>query len=338
MNLHTAAPEWTGRTDGTGPEHRRWHSTVTPWFSSDGALERSGPDSTAQPKLELNPEAGIVLVGFSSDEGVRRNQGRVGAAEGPAALRQALGGLALHSDVSIYDAGTVTVADEDLEGGQDALASQVEAIVAAGHTAVVLGGGHETAFASHLGLYRALRPAKVAVINIDAHFDLRQAERPTSGTPFLQIAQLEGDALQYTVLGISRPNNTAALFHTADRLGVTYVEDTAFEAITPAEAATLVTQAAADAEVVHLSIDLDVLPAAVAPGVSAPAGYGVSLSHVRAMVAAAAQTGKLALVDVVELNPRFDVDGRTARAAARLISEVVSNLKPRAGLHDRSAT
>ena len=75
---------------------------------------------------------------------------------------------------------------------------------------------------------------------------------------------------------------------------------------------------------IHLSIDLDVLPAAVAPGVSAPAGLGVDLPLIHAICVALAATGKLRLVDVVELNPTYDVDGRTARVAARLINDIVT--------------
>jgi formiminoglutamase len=80
---------------------------------------------------------------------------------------------------------------------------------------------------------------------------------------------------------------------------------------------------AAELDVLYLTIDLDVLPAAVAPGVSAPAAYGVPLPLIAAAVRAAAGSGKLALLDVVELNPHLDVDGRTARSAARLIDEAV---------------
>ena len=42
------------------------------------------------------------------------------------------------------------------------------------------------------------------------------------------------------------------------------------------------------------------------------------------MAVAIARTGKLALVDVVELNPTFDIDNRTAKAAARLIDDIVT--------------
>jgi formiminoglutamase len=79
----------------------------------------------------------------------------------------------------------------------------------------------------------------------------------------------------------------------------------------------------AQLDVLYLTIDLDVLPAAVAPGVSAPAAHGVPLPLIAAAVRAAAATGKLALLDVVELNPSLDVDSRTARAAARLIDDAV---------------
>lgn len=78
---------------------------------------------------------------------------------------------------------------------------------------------------------------------------------------------------------------------------------------------------------IHLSIDLDVLPAAVAPGVSAPASFGVEFALLRAMVSAVAATGRVALLDVVELNPAFDVDNRTAKAAARLINDAVMAAK-----------
>lgn len=186
----------------------------------------------------------------------------------------------------------------------------------------MLGGGHETSFASGRGLAR-VRPA--AIVNLDAHFDLRIADRPTSGTPFWQLADVYSDDFDYSVLGISRPNNTKVLFDTARDLGVKVVLDEELAALSAQDAAARAVELVADAESIHLSIDLDVLPAAVAPpGVSAPAGLGVPLLHIHAIVRALAATGKLALVDVAELNPpRFDIDGRTAKAAARLIDSIV---------------
>ncbi len=100
--------------------------------------------------------------------------------------------------------------------------------------------------------------------------------------------------------------------------------------------ARFVTGFAVGLDVLYLTIDLDVLPAAVAPGVSAPAALGVPAPLVVAAVRAAAATGKLALLDVVELNPALDPDGRTARTAARLISEAVQIVGSGGGLEDGS--
>lgn len=300
-HTHFDASAWAGRDDGPGPEHRRWHSVVSSPAAAPGA----------------------AVLGFASDEGVRRNGGRPGTVEGPDHIRRALSSLAVHDELPRYDAGTVAVADTDLESGHEVLSDQVAQLVAAGHLAVVLGGGHETSFGSHRGLRRVVGES-VAIINLDAHFDLRQEEQPTSGTPFRQIAELAGESFSYCVLGVSRPNNTAALFDTADRLGVRYRTDDELALAGVAETAELARALARGHDHVHLSIDLDVLPAGVAPGVSAPAAVGMALAQVRAVTQALAASGKLRLLDVVELNPRYDVDGRTAKVAARLVDDAVS--------------
>ncbi|GGC80595.1 formimidoylglutamase [Tersicoccus solisilvae] len=309
-----AAPfAWSGRTDGTGPEHRRWHQAVT-----------TGSDTA---------DAGVALVGFASDEGVRRNQGRPGAAAGPDALRRALAPLALHTDVPIVDTGTVTVEGQDLETAQHRLGDHVARALDAHELVIVLGGGHETAWGSYQGRVRSARlggteraDRRTGVLNLDAHFDLRAAPAPSSGTPFRQMADADraaGRGFRYTVLGISEASNTAALFATADELGVRYLTDEQCTPSTLPDVLAVVDEVLADVDDLHLSIDLDVLPAAVAPGVSAPAGYGVPLEVVHAVCRRVAASGKLALVDVVELLPALDVDQRTARTAARLITTLV---------------
>lgn len=301
---------WSGRTDGGTPEHLRWHQKVRPESGDQGS-------ATEGPAVEL--------IGFSCDEGVRRNKGRVGASEGPDALRGALAPLAMHTNFGIHDAGTVVVPDRNLEDGQDTLGHQVARLLDTGNPVVVLGGGHDTAWGSYLGRTRSnrLRDKRVGVLNLDAHFDLRQADEPSSGTPFLQMARADQEAgrtFDYTVLGISEPNNTGVLFRTADELGVEFLTDEQCQPRHLDAVLEVVDRLMKRVDAIHLSIDLDVLPAAVAPGVSAPAGYGVPLETIQAVCHRVARSGKLVLVDVVELLPRMDVDGRTARAAARLIT------------------
>lgn len=316
--------EWSGRTDGEGPAHRRFFHTVTR-SGFRGSLRGSSvapqdAASLAPQPAKVRPD--VALIGFASDEGVRRNKGRVGAAQGPGALRAALGSLAVHEDLVVVDHGDVSVQDGDLEGGHRRLGDAVAAAGADGALTVVLGGGHETAYGSHLGL--GPRP-RMGVLNLDAHFDLREADVPTSGTPFLQIArerQAAGVEMQYAVVGISRTSNTGVLFETARSIGARWLLDDDSQEVEPTRE--FVEAFLADLDEVYLTIDLDVLPAAVAPGVSAPAALGVPPFVVQAVCDAVVDSGKLVHLDVTELNPSLDVDQRTAKVAARLIHRVIT--------------
>lgn len=312
MNVHipvsTPPPTWSGRVDGSTSEHLRWHQVVTPF---DPATE---PGAT-------------VLLGFASDEGVARNKGRRGAAGGPDALRSALSSMALPHPIRAYDAGTIAVVDDRLEAGQEALAAAVGAVVDAGHFPVVLGGGHEMAYGTYLGLARsALRTSdrRIGILNVDAHFDLRPDPVASSGTPFRQVLEREraaGTAVQYSVIGIAQPSNTTALFDTARRLGVRYLSDD--DSLDRAAVRAFVLESLAGVDLVYLTIDLDALPAAVAPGVSAPAAFGIPVETVQFICDTVSASGKLAVCDVAELNPVYDIDQRTARTAARLIHRLV---------------
>jgi len=301
---------WTGRFDGEGSQHRRWWQAITP-HTPEAAAAASRP---------------AVVLGFCSDAGVLRNKGRVGAAAAPAAIRGALGPLAFHLDRDVFDAGDVVVEDDSLERGHERAGRAISGLLDAGNLTVVLGGGHETAYASYLGVAGsdAVHGKRLGVLNLDAHFDLRDEPVPSSGTPFLQMAKAEaaaGRELQYAVVGISEPNNTRVLFDTADRLGVKYLLD---ELCAPEAVETFVADFLAGIDVLYLTIDLDVMPASVAPGVSAPAAYGVPLPVISAICRQVAASGKLLHLDVAELNPQFDIDNRTAKVAARLVNTLLA--------------
>jgi formiminoglutamase len=310
---------WTGRVDAEdGEAGRRWHQAVSP--------------------LDVRP--GVALLGFASDAGVIRNRGRPGAAEGPAALRRMLANLAWHggADARLYDAGDVACEGDRLEAAQSAYAERLAGLLRAGHFPVGLGGGHEIAWATYQGIAQALagdaRLERLGIVNFDAHLDLRTPAEPgrgTSGTPFLQIAEARAAAglpFRYFCLGASPAANTPALFDRAERLGVEIVPDVdANSAATDAALARFV----ADSSAVYLTFCLDVLPPAVAPGVSAPAGLGVALHRAVALLRAVLGAcghgrpgSRLLAADVAELNPRHDPDGRTARTAARLVYELAA--------------
>jgi len=298
---------WQGRQDPEDGELAlRWHDKVQPWTA--GAQEA----------------AGVVLFGFACDEGVRRNKGRIGAAGAPLVVRKLLANTAWHLSRPVYDGGDVSCPDGDLDAAHGRLAERVAAALNLGHFPLVLGGGHEVAFGSWSGLNRHLGGSgKIGIINFDAHFDLRmKLELASSGTPFFQIAEqcaAEGTPFHYACLGVAETANTQALFARADELGVWYVKDEAMNERALPTLQSGLDAFIADCDHLYLTIDLDVLPGAVMPGVSAPAARGVELAVIEPLIAHIRASGKLRLADLAEYNPTLDQDNRSARVAARLV-------------------
>lgn len=308
---------WKGRIDeAEGPAGRRWHQVVQP-LSADAAQ-------------------GVVLTGFACDAGVHRNHGRPGARKGPAAIRAMLSNMPVNQCDRIYDAGDVVTqaigAHDGLEQAQDELSEHLAGVLNRGHLPITLGGGHEIAFGSFEGLARYLAShedaaPRVGIINLDAHFDLRQAEHASSGTPFRQIAEnceRRGWAFNYCCLGVSQFANTQALFDRAASLGVEWLLDEEM-GINDRTAVLLRLDAFLHSvDHVYFTICLDVLPAYIAPGVSAPAARGVPLEVVEALADHVAASGKMRLADIAELNPEYDIDNRSARVAARLVARIAN--------------
>lgn len=315
MTIETGAVDmslWQGRRDPE-PNSLRWHQCV----------QSVGSTTTA----------GAALLGFASDAGVTRNHGRPGAAAGPAAIRRALANLAWHRQGPVYDAGDIVCEGDALEDAQWRLGERVATLLDAGHLPVVLGGGHEVAFGSWQGLARHLEPGGrapfVGIVNLDAHFDLRNpAHVHSSGTPFAQIAEqcaARAWPFRYACLGVSRASNTRALFTRAAELGVLIREDREFSVATLDAILRDLGCFIAACDHLYLTVDLDVLPAAEAPGVSAPAARGVPLALLEPIVETVRDSGKLRLAELAELSPRHDIDHRTARVAARLVHQLTLN-------------
>ncbi|HEU4699463.1 MAG TPA: formimidoylglutamase [Gemmatimonadales bacterium] len=274
----------------------------------------------------------VVIVGFPSDEGVRRNGGRPGAADAPQPIRRALGRLT--PDARCWEAmaelfeRTLDLGDleltGDLERDQATLAAVLAPHLRAGAFAIVLGGGHETAyghFLAHAGLGRTL-----SLLNWDAHADVRPLRdgRGHSGSPFRQALDHPSRACRsYTVVGLQpqaladahlaflRARGCRPVWRsrvTLERVGSFYDE-----LVAPA----------------LVSFDLDAVDQAFAPGVSAPCTGGFGVDVWREAAYHAGRSAAVVGCDIVELNPRHDRDDQTARLAALTVWEVVRGMAER---------
>jgi formiminoglutamase len=263
--------------------------------------------------------ATVALVGCPQDEGVRRNKGRPGAAAGPAEIRRALYRMTPNGlgSVQLFDAGD-TIPQATLEETHAAHERAVAQLLADGKRVIVLGGGNDISYPDCAAL--AKRAGEVVAFNIDAHLDVRPDTPRNSGTPYRQLLDeglLKGP--RFFELG-SQPFCNAA--DHAQYLKEKKARVVGLDELRARGAARVVRRALREndqAKAVFWGFDLDVVNAAEAPGVSAPNPLGLSGTELCELAALAGADPRTRIVEFSEMNPAFDLDGRTARLAAAAI-------------------
>lgn len=320
-------------------------STLPAGPRSHGKLRRDDPRMASRMvglDAAIDPlQVRAILLGVADDRGVRINGGRYGAAAGPARFRDYFSRLPAPPPFvpgSVLSAGDLVGAETTAET-HSRLAEIVQVLRSrfAAARLVVVGGGHDHAYGEVLGLARWLgeqRPAaRLAVLNVDAHADVRpHTGEPHSGTPFRRLlldpaARLHGSS--FVAWGLQRAANAAAHLQFLEGQGARSVfwdEIPDGDGAAGAALTAVLAGLGASHDAVALSVDLDALPQAAAPGVSAPAAVGLAPGGI---VRAAARLGALPCatqLGIYELNPRFDVDGATARMAARIAWSYLTGL------------
>ncbi len=243
-----------------------------------------------------------------------------GAAAGPALIRRELASDAgngvsealidLRAPGALADAG-----DVDFAGTGDPTASitdAVAAVLARGGCPISLGGDHSITFP----IVRAVRARwpKLTILQFDAHpdlYDLFDGDRLSHACPFARI--MEGELADRLVqVGIRAMN--AHQRAQADRFEVDVIDMRAWTA-------------GARPRVhgpVYVSVDIDGVDPAFAPGVSHREPGGLSVREVLSVI----QTveGPLVGADVVEFNPSRDVGDLTSHVCAKLVRELASRM------------
>jgi arginase len=239
-----------------------------------------------------------------------------GPAEGPAAIRAALhcGAANLSSESGVdfgthgllVDAGDVAI----IEGADcyDAIRAAAGGELASGRRLLSLGGDHSITSAL-VAAHEEVFP-QLSILHFDAHPDLYDEfddNRSSHASPFARIME-RGHVRQLVQVGIRTLN--AHQREQAQRFGVAVhgMDDFDPKAI------------ALPRGPVYLSFDLDALDPAYAPGVSHHEPGGLSVRDVLNIIRRV--EGPIVGADIVELNPRRDVNGVTAMVAAKLLREI----------------
>jgi formiminoglutamase len=313
MNLHQnpSPSQWTGRNSNL---LEYWHQVIQ-------TLPNLAFEASAAKK--------VGLMGYPGEEGVRRNQGRLGTGEGPAAIRKVLGTLAYHlpENLPILDYGDIFTWEGDLEASHQAITDLTYQLLKSNHFPVWLGGGHDLAFAHGSGVLQFAQETgkKLGIVNLDAHFDLRPLVdgKGHSGSPFFQLANNYPSQFHYLALGIQRAANPKSLFQAAEKLNTKFLVMEDFRLQRWEYIEEQISWFLDQVDALYLSVDLDGFSSAFAPGVSAPSPMGFDPEVAFKVFDLFGKSKKLISLDVVELNPTYDQDQATARLAARCVEYIL---------------
>lgn len=313
-------------TDNIGPVD----ASVNPRYSGIATFARL-------PRIEDVPRADIAVVGIPFDSGVSY---RPGTRFGPSHVRESSRLLRPYNpaqDVSpfqlaqVVDAGDIPVnpfdlteAVTELERAAVALGEQVQRLV-------TIGGDHTVA----LPLLRAVaaKHGPVAVLHFDAHLDTWDTyfgAPITHGTPFRRASE-EGliDLTASCHVGTRGPLYSKQDLEDDERLGFSIVSSEYIEEHGVEAAIDRILTRIGD-KPLYVSIDIDVLDPAHAPGTGTPEAGGLT-SRELLRILRALRDRDIVGADVVEVSPAYDHAQMTGIAASHVVYELVTLLAARLG-------
>jgi agmatinase len=283
------------------------------------------------PRIDEVESYDVAVLGAPFDGGVSY---RPGARFGPSAIRQASRNLrpAFNPELNVapfrvlqaVDAGDVPCNPFNIDEALRQIDEEASALIGDGQKLITLGGDHTIA----LGTLRAVarKHGPVALIHFDAHLDTWNsyfgADR-THGTVFRRAFE-EGLLLPDSSIhvGIRGPLYDSQDLVDDAGFGFSIVRATDFDRLGVDEIVRRARERIGDAKV-YLSVDIDVLDPAFAPGTGTPEMGGFSSRELLALLRGL-PGGQLVAADVVEVSPAYDHAEITALAAATVAYEMMS--------------
>ena len=183
---------------------------------------------------------------------------------------------------------------------------------------ILLGGEHSLTYGSYLSY-----PKDTGYVVFDAHYDLRDEYADTKLSHAAYLRRIVEDRGAENIVHVGARAFVKEELEFLTEHNITTISDSEIQA---GNGPKLLEKHTENFENLYVSIDLDVLDPAYAPGVGNPEAIGITSRELYDMVVSL-KNKTIKAADIVELNPSFD-NGSTASLAARMISVIISmNLK-----------
>lgn len=265
-------------------------------------------------------ESEAVLYGMPMDWTVSY---RPGSRFGPARIREVSIGLEEYSayldreleEVKYFDAGDIPLPFGNPQKSLDIIEDFVDQILAAGKFPLGMGGEHLVSWPVFKAMYK--KYPDLAIIHMDAHTDLRESyegEPLSHSTPIRKAADLIGPQ---NIFSFGIRSGMKEEFHWAKEVGLHISK---FEVLEPLKE--ILPSLAG--RPVYVTIDIDVLDPAHAPGTGTVDAGGITSKELLASIHEIAKSDvKVVGADLVEVAPIYDQSEQTANTASKLIREMI---------------
>ena len=320
---------------------------AAPWYAGSASFLRAPwvPPTAV-------PAGDVAIAGMPVDQ-YATSVGHTGMRLGPRRIREASLFLAgyhgIQSDTGIsdfgsgviwtwpgrmplVDTGDVPILPGDVPAQVAAAADHIAAASRTSSLTITLGGDHFVAYPATLGVVTALRErrpgARLAYLHIDSHTDFvdfhHQTGRMHHGSAARRVSEIPEltSMAWFGVNAMTQPSQVAVMYDRGFRVATaSYVET-----VGPADAMSRVLEYLLDGtDALYVSIDIDVVNSSDAPATSAPGFRGISARALIEALDVVARVPGLIGLDLCEVNPEFDLSGRTEQLAVDALLSVLTH-------------
>ncbi len=265
------------------------------------------------------------VLGFPDDEGISLNGGRPGASEAPNRIRKYFYKMTPEASnlqkFSLEDLGNMSL-DGTLADRHERGRNIIHKISQNKQHWISLGGGHDYGYCDTTGFLQTFKEQKPLVVNFDAHLDVRSTDKGlNSGTPFFRFINEYGAHCTFVEIGLQPQCNSPYHARWLQERGgkILWRDQITKEGVEEA----LLQVVPLTIHPAFISVDIDSLSSAIAPGCSQSWGSGLEWTEFTRAFDFLIESFDVRGLGIYEVSPPLDIDDQTSKIAAVIMHRFI---------------